>query len=115
MLGGVTGGGWANIQVTGNGYSARLKICGIMRITKLTDLASMFISDGKILEELVDCMVSCAVLNRSSMELVVEVDKECKKFEVINEYDTIVIRHAMDLCVIGAAFRCIDSKAKKCR
>uniref|UniRef100_A0A915AN70 TTI1 C-terminal TPR domain-containing protein n=2 Tax=Parascaris univalens TaxID=6257 RepID=A0A915AN70_PARUN len=195
------------------------QICGIMRITKLTDLASMFISDGKILEELVDCMVSCAVLNRSSMELVVEVDKECKKFdfcsqlklrygirltdlrticvklakcdaaesallycdnkmwntnsleerlafmiisllllrelqtnisrkadeatrnssieilcksfidrisigledveviekEVINEYDTIVIRHAMDLCVIGAAFRCIDSKAKKCR
>lgn len=34
---------------------------------------------------------------------------------MINEYDTIVIQRAIDLCVIGAAFRCIDSKAKKCR
>lgn len=57
-----------------------LQICGIIRITKLTDLASMFTSDEKILEELVDCMVSCAVVNRSAMELVVEVDKDCKKF-----------------------------------
>uniref|UniRef100_A0A0M3IB60 Condensin complex subunit 1 n=1 Tax=Ascaris lumbricoides TaxID=6252 RepID=A0A0M3IB60_ASCLU len=56
------------------------QICGIIRITKLTDLASMFTSDEKILEELVDCMVSCAVVNRSAMELVVEVDKDCKKF-----------------------------------
>ncbi|KHN79340.1 hypothetical protein Tcan_04446 [Toxocara canis] len=57
------------------------QMCGMLLHAKVTDLSEILKSDGKAFEELIECFASCAVVNRSAMELVVEVDENFKKLD----------------------------------